>query len=187
MDSATAVVLGFSLSMDAFAVSIAIPLCVAALSARQVIKVAGSFGLFQAVMPLLGWMVASGVVSIVRSWDHWVAFLLLSAVGGHMILEGFRDGTDCPKWPDPTKGKALFALSVGTSIDAFAAGAGFAGLGLRIAPVVAVIGSMTFAFSAAGMVFGRRIGRRFGEKMLVVGGLFLLAIGLKILLEDIFA
>jgi len=187
MNLATAAMLGFSLSMDAFAVSIAIPLCVAALSARQVIKVAGSFGFFQAVMPLLGWMVASGVVGIVRSWDHWLAFLLLSAVGGHMILEGFRDEADCPRWADPTKGKALFALSVGTSIDAFAAGAGFAGLGLRIAPVVAVIGSMTFAFSAAGMVFGRRIGRRFGEKMLVVGGLFLFVIGLKILLEDIFA
>ncbi|MFP4481390.1 MAG: manganese efflux pump MntP family protein [Thermovirgaceae bacterium] len=187
MDLATAALLGFSLSMDAFAVSIAIALCVAALSLKQVLKVAGSFGVFQAVMPLLGWMAASGFVSIMQSWDHWVAFLLLSAVGGHMIIEGFKDGTSCPRWPDPTKGKALFALSVGTSIDAFAAGAGFVGLGVGIVPVVVVIGSTTVAFSVAGMVFGRRIGRRFGEKMLVLGGLLLLGIGLKILLENIFA
>lgn len=187
MDPATAAVLGFSLSMDAFAVSIAISFCVASLSAASVLRVAGSFGLFQAVMPLFGWLAASGIAEGLRSWDHWIAFSLLGAVGGHMILEGVKNGVACPRWPDPTKGKALFALSVGTSIDAFAAGAGFVGLGVDIVPTVAVIGLMTFGFSASGMLFGHRLGRRFGGKMLIIGGVLLVGIGVKILLEHVLA
>ncbi|MGC9371926.1 MAG: manganese efflux pump MntP family protein [Thermovirgaceae bacterium] len=186
MDLATAALLGFSLSMDAFAVSIAISFCVAALSLPRVLKVAGSFGLFQAIMPLFGWLAASGFAEVIKPWDHWVAFLLLSAVGIHMILEGAKNDTSCPEWPDPTTGKALFALSVGTSIDAFAAGVGFVGMGIHVSGTVAVIGVMTFGLSAAGMVFGHRIGRNFGERMLVIGGILLVALGLKIVVEHLF-
>ncbi len=186
MDLATAALLGFSLSMDAFAVSIVISFCVAALSFSRILKVAGSFGLFQAMMPLFGWLAASGFAKAIKPWDHWVAFLLLSAVGIHMILEGAKNETSCPSWPDPTKGKALFALSVGTSIDAFAAGVGFVGIGIHVARTVLIIGVMTFGLSTAGMAFGHRIGRNFGEKMLVTGGTLLVALGLKILVEHLF-
>lgn len=186
MDPATAALLGFSLSMDAFAVSIVICFCVVALSFPRILKVAGSFGLFQAMMPFFGWLSASRFAEVIRPWDHWVAFLLLSAVGIHMILEGVKKKTACPAWSDPTTGKALLALSVGTSIDAFAAGIGFVGMGIHVAGTVAVIGLMTFSLSAAAMLFGRKIGRNFGEKMLIIGGILLVAIGLKILLQHVF-
>ncbi|MGC9490236.1 MAG: manganese efflux pump MntP family protein [Thermovirgaceae bacterium] len=185
MDPVTVTLLGFSLSVDAFAVSIAISFCVVALSFLRIFKVAGSFGLFQAMMPLFGWLSASSFAGTIKPWAHWVAFLLLSAVGVHMILEGVKKKTACPAWPDPTTGKALLALSVGTSIDAFAAGVGFVGMGIHVAGTVTVIGVMTFGLSVAAMLFGRKIGRNFGEKMLIIGGILLVTIGLKILFEHV--
>jgi len=187
MNLATTGLLGFGLSMDAFAVSIVISLCVMKRENVQVLRVAGSFGFSQAAMPLLGWLAASGFAESIRPWDHWLAFLLLAGVGVHMVREGFEKSVSCPNWPDPTKGKALFALSVGTSIDAFAAGAGFVGLRVDIIRTVTVIGLMTFGISVVGMLFGDRLGKHSGKRMLVVGGLVLALLGLKILLEHLIA
>lgn len=185
MNSLFPVFLGLSLSMDAFAVSVAMPFCVPSLSMRQILRVAGAFGFFQALMPLLGWALASLASSLIAPFDHWVAFALLGFIGGKMVLEGLKASEECDSRTDPTAGWPLLTLAVGTSIDALAVGFSFAAMKLNVWTTVGIIGAVTFTLCWIGMVGGKQIGRFFGRRMEVLGGLVLIGIGLKILFDHL--
>lgn len=169
------------LAMDAFAMSIAVSVGLGHVTARQAFRLAWHFGLFQAVMPLIGWFGGVSVERWISAWDHWIALALLGFVGGRMIAGGIRARDDGPTPVDPTRGTSLVVLSVATSIDALAVGLGFAALGVRIWVPSAVIGVTAGVLTLIGIQIGGRIGRRFGRWTEVVGGALLIAIGIRIL------
>jgi putative Mn2+ efflux pump MntP len=179
--------LAVALAMDAFAVAIVTGLTLKPLTRRHIYRLAFSFGLFQAVMPLIGWAAGTAVHKYIAAFDHWVAFALLTFVGGRMVwgaLHGEQDG----KTPsDPTSGWELLLLSVATSIDALAVGLSLAMIESPIVIPAVVIGLVAAAFTAGGMVLGRRLGSRWGKRVEVFGGLILIGIGVKIVIEHVFA
>lgn len=181
MNWTLAPILGFSLAMDALAVSIAIVLCRGPLGTRGMTRVAGAFGFFQGVMPLAGWLFASRFTLFICCVDHWIAFILLFAVGAKMIYEGLKKDEECDYSSDPTRGWLLVVLAVGTSLDALAVGVSF--VALKVPPVYtsAVIGAITFLMCIAGMVFARRLGPSLRGRMVILGGVILMMIGAKIL------
>jgi len=174
------------LAMDAFAVAVATSVVLRDVSARHVFRFAFHFGLFQAMMPLIGWRAGQYLESFIINWDHWVAFGLLSFVGGRTILEAWRGG-EGPELDrgDPTRGLSLVVLSVATSIDALAVGFSFAMIQVKIWQAIAIIGLITAALTAAGMLFGQRLGARYGRGVEMAGGLVLIGIGLKILAQHL--
>lgn len=171
------------LAMDATAVAIATSILLGRVSGRQVFRFAFHFGLFQAAMPVVGWLAGRSVREYIESWDHWVAFTLLAVIGGKAILDALRGDDDGRRVPDPTRGLSLVLLSVATSIDALAVGLSLALLDVTIWYPATVIGVVTAALTVCGMLIGARVGRRFGRRVRVVGGLILIAIGAKILVE----
>ena len=177
--------LSFGLSMDAFAVSLGLALASIRLEIRDILKVAGSFGLFQAGMPLAGWFVAGKFVNIIGAWDHWIAFSLLCAIGLHMIYSGFHSDDSCDEKRGRLSLVTIIALSIGTSMDAFAAGISFIGMNIAVGYTVAVIGITTFVFSIIAMFLGKRLSKGISSKATVLGGIVLMGIGVKILLEHI--
>jgi putative Mn2+ efflux pump MntP len=182
MEIATVLVIAFGLAMDAFAVSVASGLAVRQQRINTALKMAGAFGLFQAVMPVMGWLAGLSLTDLVSGVDHWVAFGLLGFVGCKMIYETLK------KRPDE-KGflslsvYGLLVLAIATSIDAFAVGLSFAFLEVSIITPILVIGTVTFVLSFLGVSFGNRVGSFFGNKIGVAGGLVLLGIGIKILVN----
>jgi putative Mn2+ efflux pump MntP len=174
--------------MDAFAVAIATGIVLGKVSGRQTFRLAFHFGLFQFLMPVVGYLAGMTVERYIRGYDHWIAFALLGYIGGKMVYEGFRGaGEEGDGGKDPTKGMSLVVLSVATSIDALAVGLS---LGvLRSEAIVypgVVIGVVACTFTAAGLHLGKRLGTVFGKRMEVVGGLVLVGIGLKILFDHLF-
>lgn len=184
MDLLTIIVIAVGLSMDAFAVSVAAGIAVKRLKVRHAVRIALFFGGFQAIMPALGWLAGRSVADFIAPWDHWVVFAVLSFIGGRMIYESFRMGPD-GKSADLLSVWALFLLSVATSIDALAVGLSFAFLNVSIIMPVIVIGVVTFVLSLVGVAVGDRLGHFFERKIEAVGGLVLIAIGVKILLEHL--
>ena len=179
-----AFVLGVGLSLDAFAVCCAVALC-RAVSVGTALRVAGSFGFFQGVMPLLGWFLMDQFGGMLVSVDHWVVFVLLGFVGGKMFVEGVRmnQEVDCPAGADITKGKALLFLSLGTSIDALAVGGSFSTMHLPVFASSAIIAIVTFGVCMLGLTLvGKLPPFRWGVPEMV-GGSVLILIGTKILLE----
>ncbi|MDY0002421.1 MAG: manganese efflux pump MntP family protein [Polyangia bacterium] len=188
MTPLTLLVLAIGLAMDAFSVAVATSVSLPRLSGRQVFRFAFHFGLFQALMPLLGWLCGQTVVEWVAAWDHWLALGLLTFVGGRAIWDGLRSGkgpSETGPRADPTRGWSLVVLSIATSIDAFAVGLSFAWLGVSLWLPVAVIGLVTALLTALGMALGRRVGARFGPRMSILGGLVLIAIGVKIVVDHL--
>ena len=186
MNWTLATMLGLSLSMDAFAVSCAIPLCRVRLTRRDALRVAGCFGLFQGLMPLLGWILAARFADLLRPLDHWVAFGLLLFVGGKMVREGRGKKEDCPVGEgDPTRGRLLLLLALGTSIDALAVGVSFLGMPVRVLPTAGVIGGITFLVCLGGLLASGRFFRGQSGRFEVLGGVVLVGIGLKILLDHL--
>jgi manganese efflux pump family protein len=168
------------LAMDAFAVSIAAGLAVASVTPRHVFRVSFHFGLFQFLMPILGWLAGGQVAAYFGHYDHWVAFGLLIYVGGKMLWEahhGKKGGNE----RDPTRGLSLVTLSIATSLDALAVGVSMAFLGVSVWFPAVVIGIITAALSAVGIKFGGRIGPRWEHWAEAAGGIVLIAIGLKVL------
>jgi manganese efflux pump family protein len=176
-----------ALAMDAFAVAIVTGLGLRPLTHRHVFRLAFHFGLFQALMPVIGWGFGRAVHDYVASYDHWVAFGLLSFVGVKMLREAFGHGDDEPRPSDPTSGWSLVVLSVATSIDALAVGLSLAMLRSPIVVPAMVIGLVAAALTATGMVIGRRVGAFWGKRVEVAGGLILVGIGVKIVLEHVVA
>ena len=177
-------VLCIGLSMDAFAVSICKGLSVPKLQAKHCLICGVYFGGFQALMPLIGWALGIRFQSMITNIDHWIAFVLLAVIGANMIQESFSKEEECP---DASFGfKTMLTLAVATSIDALAVGVTFAFLNVSIVPAVLLIGATTFVCSAVGVKIGNVFGNRFQSKAEFLGGLVLIAIGLKILIEHLF-
>lgn len=180
--------IGAGLSMDAFAVSVCKGLGMKRLNMRQAFVIALFFGVFQALMPVIGWVLGTGFQSYIAPVDHWIAFALLAFIGGKMLFDAFHDdeGEDDAASADaPLDLKELTMLAVATSIDALAVGITFAFLQVDIVSAVTLIGVITFALSFAGVAIGHFFGARFEKPATIVGGVVLILIGCKILLEHL--
>ena len=175
------------LAMDALAVSIAAGLVIDPLTRRHVFRLAFHFGLFQFMMPVIGWLAGTTLAGRIHPYDHWVAFGLLVLIGGKMLWESRRKGGAPSAVRDPTRGWALVALSVATSIDALGAGLSMAFLEVSIWLPSVVIGLVAAGFTWVGIRFGRRLGGRCRRWAEVLGGLVLLAIGVRILVTHLLA
>jgi putative Mn2+ efflux pump MntP len=181
LDAPTILVIAVGLAMDAFSVSIAYGITTKSNGKTNAIKMASSFGAFQAFMPVLGWLMGVEILEIIAGFDHWLAFGLLALIGCKMIYEA----TSVEHQP---RGKrldfyTLLILSVATSLDALAVGLSFALLKVSITMPIAIIGTITFTLSFLGATIGDKLGKAQSSKIEVLGGLILIAIGIKILLE----
>lgn len=174
--------IGIGLSMDAFAVSIAKGMCLKKDIGKAAIQLAFWFGLFQAIMPFLGWFAGSYFQEMIASIDHWIAFLLLSAIGINMIKEAKQETCDCDEDTDMSL-KHILLLAIATSIDALAVGISFAFLQVNIYEAMLIIGITTFLLSFIAVYLGNRIGGFFQKYAGILGGIILILIGLKILIE----
>jgi len=177
--------IALGLAMDAFSVAIGVSIALGGTSRRQTFRLVWHFGLFQALMPIIGWAAGASVLPWIERWDHWLAFGLLSVVGGRMILEAMRGSIGDHSRSDPTRGWSLVVLSIATSIDALAVGLSFAALGVQVWIPAAVIGVTAALMTLLGTLGGRALGARFGSRMAVVGGLLLIWIGGWILIEHL--
>lgn len=181
--------LAVSLAMDCFTVSITSGIIMRRICWRTFFVMAFFFGLFQAAMPLIGWFAASRFSHLIEDYDHWIAFGLLAFLGGRMIKESFNGEEDKCCF-DPTSLKVVLALAVATSIDALAIGISFAFVGMNsfssILSSIAIIGLASFVLSLAGSLLGVFCGKRFNLRMELWGGLVLIIIGIKILIEHLF-
>jgi putative Mn2+ efflux pump MntP len=183
----TTVILGIALglAMDCFAVALGSGAALRGATPRQTFRLSFHFGLFQALMPVVGWLAGLSVTSMISFWDHWVVFGLLGFVGVKAIWTALREDVRERRAGDPTRGASLVALSVATSVDALAVGFSFAMLGVTVWFPSVVIGVVSAAVTAVGMHIGSRLGERFGPRMEILGGLVLIAIGVKILLDHL--
>lgn len=171
--------------MDAFAVSIVSGGKYKQLHVKHALRMAAFFGGFQAIMPLIGSLAGLGLKQYITACDHWIAFGLLIAVGGKMIYESFQIKS-VEDNPDPSSIFDLLILSVATSIDALAIGVTLSLITSSIALAVVIIGMITFALSYLGVLIGKRFGHFFENKIEILGGLILIAIGIKIVVEHLF-
>jgi putative Mn2+ efflux pump MntP len=185
----TVLLVAVGVSADAFAVSLARGLKIRTLRWSQALLIAGTFGLFQAVMPIIGWLLGSAFASAIQAFDHWVAFGLLLLVGGKMLWEALFAHT-----PDETDHTGdgigmheLLVLAVATSIDALAVGLSLSLLDVNIWLTAAVIGVITFGLSLAAVFIGHRVGVRFQRPAEIIGGIILIGIGINILVEHLSA
>ena len=182
MDWITLIGIAVALAMDAFAVALGAGLTLSVLSGRHLFRLGFHFGLFQALMPIIGWLAGMTVQRWIAAWDHWIAFGLLGFVGGKMIWEAFREEGEKTA-ADPTRGMTLVMLSIATSIDALAVGLSLAMLDVDIWVPSLVIGVVAGVFTVAGMLLGRRLGGLWGRRVEIFGGVVLCGIGIKILVE----
>jgi putative Mn2+ efflux pump MntP len=170
--------------MDAFAVALATGVVLEEVTGRHTFRLAWHFGLFQFLMPVIGWAAGLSIERWMADYDHWLAFGLLAFIGGKMIRDGLTR-REKETIRDPTRGISLVILSVATSIDALAVGLSLGVLRVTIWYPAAVIGVVALALTAAGIHLGRRVGVRFGQKVEVLGGAILVGIGLKILVQHL--
>jgi len=186
MSLSEVLVMAVGLAMDCFAVSLGIGTTGYANNRRALFRLSYHFGLFQALMPVLGWVVGTQISGLVSSFDHWIAFGLLAFVGVRMIRSGLdAEGESHTK--DPSRGGTMVMLSVATSIDAFAIGLTLAMLQVDILYPSVVIGVVTGILSLIGLLLGSRLGAAFGKRMEVFGGVLLIFIGLRVLLSHLLA
>jgi putative Mn2+ efflux pump MntP len=184
MNFVTIVLIALGLAMDAFAVSVVTGSVYRELHVRHALRMALFFGAFQAVMPLVGSLAGLGLKTYISPYDHWIAFGLLVFVGGKMIYEAFAIESVGRSF-DPSNLMILLTLSVATSIDALAVGVTLSLVTRSVALAVAVIGLITFGLSYAGVAIGKRFGRFCESKIEIVGGVVLIAIGVRILLAHL--
>ncbi len=184
MDAITLTGLALALAMDAFAVALGTGAVLSRLTGRHLFRLGFHFGLFQALMPVIGWLAGLTIIQWVEAWDHWIAFSLLAIIGGRMIYEAFSDEENTDD-RDPTKGLSLVLLSIATSIDALAVGFSLSVIGVSIWMPALVIGLVAGILTIVGMLLGGRIGDRWGSRVEILGGLVLIAIGAKILIEHL--
>ena len=183
MDILTVLLIAVGLAMDALAVSIAKDMAISRNRRRTALTLGIFFGGFQMVMPAIGWLVGLSFKEIIMGIDHWIAFGLLTFIGSKMIYDSTKREKD--EKEENLKLHTLLTLAVATSIDALMVGLSFAFLQTSILVPILVIGLITFLLSLFGFYFGCGLGRVFGNKIKIVGGLILIAIGLRILLEHI--
>ncbi|MDD6212574.1 MAG: manganese efflux pump MntP family protein [Clostridiales bacterium] len=176
-------ILAVGLSMDAFAVSVCKGLSLSKVKPKHMVIAGVWFGSFQALMPLIGYFLGSFFTDMISRYAHWIAFILLLIIGIGMIREAFSDEEE--NMDASMDAKNMFLLAVATSIDALAVGVTFAFLRVNLIPAVSFIGIITFLLSAVGIRIGSIFGSRYQDKAEICGGIILVLIGLKILLEGL--
>lgn len=175
--------IGMALAMDAFAVSICKGLSMKKMNWKNAIIIGLYFGIFQALMPVIGYFLGTTLSGFVEKIDHWIAFILLSIIGGNMIKESTDDETE--KRNDKVDFRTMIVLAIATSIDAMAVGVTFAFLKTNLVLAISIIGIITFIISVLGVIIGNKFGDKFQNKAELIGGIVLIIIGLKILLEHL--
>lgn len=186
LDLLSLFLIAIGLSIDCFAVAVSGSVSLGKPTAIKVFRTSLAFGVFQALMPVLGWLVGQTFVDLIAEYDHWLAFSLLSAVGIRMIWNAFRSGESHNDNLDITRGLTLLVLSVATSIDALAVGLSFALLKTNIAVASLVIGMVAFVFTTFGFIIGHKAGELIGKRAEAIGGTVLIVIGLRILISHTF-
>jgi manganese efflux pump family protein len=181
----TILLIAFGLSFDTFAVSVSSGLILRRITFFNAMKIAFVLSFFQGLMPLAGWFIGTGLKKYMMDYDHWIAFILLSVLGIKMIYESFK-GEEERKPVNPMRLSIMVSMAVATSIDALIVGLSFAFFVLNIYLSVFLIGAVTFIVSMLGILFGKKAGAHLGQRMEIIGGLILIAIGLKILIEHLF-
>lgn len=184
MDFIWIFVIALGLSADSFAVSITSGLILNKIDFRDASKIAFSLGFFQALMPTLGWLIGVKIQKYIESFDHWIAFGLLTIIGVKMILESLKSDEEDRNF-NPLNPKILLMMSLATSIDALVVGISFAFIEYNWFLSAFIIGAVTFIISMLGILFGKKMGSRFGSKMEIVGGIILIFIGIRILFEHL--
>lgn len=176
-----------ALSMDAFAVSVCKGLGMRRMRYDQALVISLHFGVFQALMPLIGWLLGTSFSRYIQAFDHWIAFVLLAFLGGKMLWDVFHEKEDGEQESAERRldHRELFMLAIATSIDALAVGIAFACLDVNIWSSISIIGVTTLVISFAGVWIGNRFGNRFQKKAEIAGGLVLILIGVKILAEHL--
>ncbi|MFZ4545974.1 MAG: manganese efflux pump MntP family protein [Bacteroidales bacterium] len=186
MELLTILLIAISLSFDTFAVSISSGLILKKIDFINASKIAITLAVFQAAMPLIGWILGSSIKDYAESFDHWIAFGILSLLGGKMIYESFSSSPEDRSF-NPLDIKVMVGMAIATSIDALVVGFSFALLDYKILLSIGIIGAVTYIVAMLGMLFGKNIGSRLGQRMEMLGGIMLILIGLKILIEHISA
>ncbi|HHB75375.1 MAG TPA: manganese efflux pump [Desulfobulbus sp.] len=181
MDLISLLAIAVALAMDAFAVSLAAGAVLCPVTRRHCFRLGFHFGLFQGLMPIIGWLAGKSVQQYILTWNSWIAFGLLLFLGLRMIYEAVADRSSDKPATDPSRGLTLVALSIATSMDALAVGLTLAMIGVTIWLPALVIGLVTLVFSVTGVLLGNRIGSIWGSRVEVLGGLVLIGIGVKIL------
>lgn len=185
MELITLIFIAIGLSVDSFAVSVSCGLVMCDITFRKATRIAFSLAFFQSLMPLLGWFIGMRIASLVKSFDHWIAFGLLAIIGGKMIIESFKKSDEEKQKMNPLDPKVLIGISLATSIDALIVGISFALISINLYLATIIIGFTTFVLSMLGILFGKKTGLKFGNKMEIFGGVILFLIGLKILLDHL--
>lgn len=186
MDWLTIFGLAVALAMDAFAVALGVGINITRLTGRHLFRLGFHFGLFQALMPILGWLAGMTIQRWIHAYDHWIAFVLLSIVGGKMLYEAYQDD-EAKEEKDPTRGLTLVILSLATSIDALAVGLSLGMLNISVWTPALVIGLVAGILTVVGLLLGRRCEAIWGKRVEILGGVILCAIGTKILLQHLLA
>jgi putative Mn2+ efflux pump MntP len=182
MDYLTTTLTAIGLAMDCLAVSMSCGIVMRDFNRRDALRLGVFFGGFQAMMAFLGWLGGTGFAGHIESIDHWIAFVLLLIIGVKMVHEGLEKENECANL-DIRNMKVLLTLSIATSIDALAIGISYAFLEVDIIMPVIMIGLVSLVFALAGAGLGRKLGERFGKRMEIIGGLILIGLGIKILVE----
>lgn len=185
MSIAEILLIAVGLSMDSLAVSIAAGIVMDKFKIRNILRIAFFMALFQGVMPFLGWLAGTSFSNQIQDYDHWIAFVLLTLLGAKMIKEGLSGDDEEDANFDPTKIVTIISLAFATSIDALAVGVSFAFLNMKVAMPSIIIGVTTFLFSFLGATFGTKFGNKYNLPMEIIGGIILIGIGLKILVEHL--
>lgn len=185
MEFLSILAIALGLSADCFAVAVSGSIARRDHSRVDILRVSLSFGLFQALMPALGWLAGRTVVSYVANYDHWLAFILLAFIGGKMLWESFHSSSDDTKKTNITKGIPLLVLSIATSIDALAVGLSFAFLKVDMVVACLTIGMVAFIITVVGFIIGRKSSKIIGKRAELIGAIILIGIGLRILLSHL--
>ncbi|MEW9094049.1 MAG: manganese efflux pump MntP family protein [Clostridiaceae bacterium] len=183
MDLITILFIAFGLSMDAFAVSITNGVTLQEVRIKDALKIATYFGIFQGLMPLLGWLVGINFENYITKFDHWIALLLLAFIGGKMIYDTLKSDDSCPTEKVELCNKTLVMLAIATSIDALAVGVSFAFLQVSIIQAIFIIGVITFIVCFIGVYLGKKFGCLLKRNAELIGGIILVMIGFKIFAE----
>lgn len=183
----TLLFVAIGLSVDSFAVSLSCGLIMSKITFWKASRIGFSLAAFQAAMPIVGWFIGIKIEKYVINFDHWLAFGLLSLIGGKMIFESLRTTEDDHKRINPLDLKILLGMSLATSIDALVVGVSFAFIEVNLYITSFIIGFTTFFFSMLGILFGKKSGKHFGRNMEIIGGIMLILIGIKILLDHLTA
>lgn len=184
MEYLTIFLIALGLSADSFAVSISAGLSVSNMKFLQGVKIAFVLAFFQASLPAIGWLIGSGLEKYIAKYDHWIAFFLLSGLGIMMIIESFKAEEEKKNF-NPLKFLTMLGMGLATSIDALIVGFTLAFVTEKIILTIFVIGAITFLVSMLGMLFGKKISGKFGQRMEIIGGLILIGIGVKTLISHL--